>query len=82
MADLQRVELIVEGGTIHCEVCERHVQGVVSKIPGVVHVKADYKAQTISLTLDPEKKPLVQVLTTLEFMGYQTVEGAAYRGME
>ena len=82
MADFEKVELIVEGNTIDCEVCERHVQGAVRVIPGVINVKADYKRQIISLTLDPEKKPLVQVLTTLEFMGYQTVQGAAYRGME
>ena len=82
MAKLESLELIVEGRAIHCTVCEGHINGVISKIPGVVSVKADYNEQKIFLSLDQDKNPLVQVLTTLEFMGYATVQGADYRGLQ
>ena len=82
MARLESLELIVEGNAIHCTVCAGHINGVVSKIPGVVSVKAHYNQQKIFLSLDQDKSPLVQVLTTLEFMGYPTEQGADYRGLQ
>lgn len=79
---IEKVQLDAENNSVHCEVCERLVQGVVRAIPGVIEVKADHKTQTINITLENEKKPLIQILTTLEFMGYATVQGQPYRGME
>ncbi|MSQ32678.1 MAG: cation transporter [Dehalococcoidia bacterium] len=79
---IEKIQLDAENNSIHCEICERFVQGAVRPIPGVLDVKADHKTQLIHITLDNEKKPLIQILTTLEFMGYPTIQGQPYRGME
>lgn len=79
---IEEIQLDAENNCIHCEICERFVKGAVRPIPGVLEVTADSKTQLIHIKIDPDRKPLVQILTTLEFMGYPTVQGQPYRGME
>ncbi len=73
MARIETVELTVKGGElIHCVGCENRIQNVISKLPGVLKVKADHTTQEIRLTLDQDRVSLKEVREKLDFMGYKT----------
>ena len=56
---------------IHCSRCETRIQNVLSKLPGVREVKADYKTQSVLLKLDPQKLSLQAVKEKLGELGYR-----------
>ncbi|MBI2936208.1 MAG: heavy-metal-associated domain-containing protein [Chloroflexi bacterium] len=72
MANVEHVELTVQGKAIHCSGCESRIETVLKKLPGVVKAKADHNTQRIVLTLDVEKTPVDEVKQKLEFAGYRT----------
>lgn len=74
MAQVEMLELMIEGNAIHCSGCESRIQGVLGKLPGVQEVKASHKTQKIALALDQEKTPLQDVLAKLEFLGYTVAQ--------
>ena len=55
---------------IHCSGCEARIQSVLSRLPGVQEVKADYKTQSVLLKLDPQKLSLQAVKEKLGELGY------------
>jgi Cd2+/Zn2+-exporting ATPase len=70
---IETLELAVKGEElIHCAGCENRIQGVISKLPGVLKVKADHTTQEIRITLDQDNASLKDVREKLDFMGYQT----------
>jgi copper chaperone CopZ len=70
---IETLELAVKGEElIHCVGCENRIQGVISKLPGVLKVKADHTTQEIRITLDQDSVSLKDVREKLDFMGYQT----------
>lgn len=72
MAKVEQVELTVQDKAIHCSGCETRIETVLKKLPGVVKVKADHKAQKVSITLDTDRTPIGAVKRKLEFAGYRT----------
>ncbi len=75
MAKIETLELTVKGEELlHCEGCENRVQSVVSKLPGVLKVKADHKTQEIRVTLDGDRITPDEVRDKLDFMGCKTSE--------
>lgn len=76
MAQVDMLELMVEGNAIHCSGCESRIQGALGKLPGVHRVKASHKTQKVVLALDQEKTPLRDVLAKLEFLGYTVAQRA------
>ena len=57
---------------IHCSGCEARIQNVLSKLPGIQEVKANYKTQNILINLDPQKLTVKVVKEKLEELGYRT----------
>jgi copper chaperone CopZ len=57
---------------IHCSGCETRIQNVLSKLPGVQEVKANYKSQSVLLKLGPQKLSLQAVKEKLGELGYST----------
>lgn len=72
MPKVEQLGLTVLERAIHCSGCEGRIQGILGRLPGVLKVKADYKTQKVSLTLDVEKAPLEEVRRKLEIAGYRT----------
>ena len=73
MAQVEDHEIQVMNKGIHCSGCEARIQSVLSKLPGVQSVKANYKTQNILLKLDPQKLTVQAVKEKLEELGYSTV---------
>ena len=70
MAQVEDHAIQVLDKGIHCSGCEARIQNVLSKLPGIQEVKADYKTQRILLKLDPQKLNLQAVKEKLEELGY------------
>lgn len=70
MAHLQTVELKTAAGAIHCSACERRIEALLGRLPGVQRVAADQRTQRVVLTLDPELTSLGEVEAKLEFLGF------------
>ena len=72
MAQLEDHEIQVLDKGIHCAGCEARIQNVLSGLPGIEEVKADYKTQNVRLKLDPQKLTAQAVREKLEELGYRT----------
>ncbi|MBI2917337.1 MAG: cation transporter [Chloroflexi bacterium] len=72
MAKIEQVELMVQDRAMHCAGCESRVETIAKRLPGVVKVKADHKTQKVTITLDIERTPAVEVRQKLELAGYRT----------
>lgn len=75
MAEVETLDLTVEGNAIHCSGCESRIEGTLRKLPGVHRVKASHRTQKVVVALDQGKTPLRDVLAKLEFMGYVVAQG-------
>lgn len=64
----EEITLPVEGMT--CSGCENNIQFAVSVLPGVEAVKADHKAKTVKLRLDPSVADERSIRRAIEDMGY------------
>lgn len=62
----------VEG--MDCASCERNIEFAVSSLRGVERVKADHKAKTVQVTLDPSASGEDEVRRAIEDMGYTLLE--------
>ena len=72
MAQMEDYEIQVLDKGIHFSGCEARIQNVLSKLPGIQEVKANYKTQNILLKLDPQKLTVQAVKEKLEELGYTT----------
>lgn len=72
MAQVEAHDLQVLDKGIHCSGCEARIQNVLSKLPGIQEVKANYKTQNILLKLDRQKLTVKRVKEKLEELGYST----------
>lgn len=70
MAQVENVQLTVAGNAIHCSACERRIEALLAKLPGVEQVRADQKSQKIVFALDSEKTSVEEVEARLNFLGY------------
>ncbi len=69
---VQRLNLKVVGEhMMHCAGCERTVQFTLSRLPGVRAVNADYKTQTIEVSLVSDETDLEKVKAELDWIGYR-----------
>ena len=75
MARVSTVTVSVRDGAIHCRGCEARIEAALKQVPGVLRVKADHQAQTVSVTLDLARLPVETVCRRLAEMGYPTGEG-------
>ena len=72
MTETQLLNLKVVGDhTMHCAGCERSITFSLSQLPGVEHVKADWKTQDIQIDLSPDKVDLEKIKAELDWIGYQ-----------
>ena len=72
MAQIEEHDIQILDKGIHCSGCEARIQNVLSKLPGVQEVKADYKTQSVLLKLDPQKLNRQAVKEKLEELGYSS----------
>ena len=72
MAEVEDHEIQVLDKGIHCVGCEARIQNVLSKLPGIQEVKANYKTQNVLLKLDPQKLTVQTVQEKLDELGYST----------
>ena len=72
MPQVENHEIQVLERGIHCSGCEARIQNVLSKLPGIQEVNANYKTQNVQLKLDPQKLTVQAVKEKLEELGYTT----------
>ena len=69
---IQELKVEVKGMT--CESCNLHVEHEVSKLPGYVDAKADYKTGIVKVTYDTLKTSKQEVIKTINNTGYKILE--------
>ncbi len=62
-------EIILKVQGMHCEGCENRIQKSVGKLDGVKNVVADFKAGTVTVTIEKEAK-LDTIKERIENMGF------------
>ena len=71
----KKVEFTVKGMT--CSGCEKHVESQVSKLPGVVRVKASYDKSNTVVEFDPSKVTVADLQKSIDSTGYKAVSQKA-----
>lgn len=70
------LELTVLDRAIHCAGCERRIEGALGRLAGVREVKADHRAQRVTLRLDEARTSARQVLERLARLGFEARSSA------
>lgn len=65
----KKVEFTVKGMT--CSGCEKHVESQVSKLPGVVRVKASYDKSNTVVEFEPSKVTVADLQKSIDSTGYK-----------
>jgi mercuric ion transport protein len=71
----RKVEFKVEG--MSCSGCEKHVESQVSRLPGVVRVKASYDKSNTVVEFDPSKVTVEDLQKSIDSTGYKAVSQKA-----
>lgn len=71
----KKVEFTVKGMT--CSGCEKHVEDQVSKLPGVVGVKASYDQSNTVVEFEPGKVTVTDLKKSIDSTGYKAVSQKA-----
>ncbi len=71
----KKVEFKVKGMT--CSGCEKHVESQVSKLPGVVQVKASYDKSNTVVEFEPAKVTVADLQKAIDSTGYKAVSQKA-----
>lgn len=74
MANEAVLELVVREGAIHCAGCESRIEGALGRLPGVRAVKADHRAQRVTVRVDPGAVSARDVLERLARIGFAAEE--------
>lgn len=67
------IRLSVEG--MHCAGCENNLRFALTSHAGVERAKADYKAKTVEVALDPGVTSEAEIREVIEQIGYTVVAG-------
>jgi mercuric ion binding protein len=67
-AEAQTVTLDVPGMT--CKFCPITVRKALSRVPGVIEAKSDYASKTATVTFDPDKASLPDLIQATANSGY------------
>lgn len=71
----QKVDIAVRG--IHCEACERTIERALSRLPGVLQVKADHGDAMVHLVMREGQDGLEEsVQSRLSELGFEPVRPA------
>lgn len=73
MTKIEQMELAVSDNAIHCSGCEDRIHTVLSRVSGVLKVKADHNTQRVSVTVDSDRASIETVKQRLEAAGYRAV---------
>lgn len=68
---LIRKVLQIEGMT--CSNCEVIIENALSKIDGIIEIKAKYKSSTVYITYDDNLISLNQIIDHIENIGYEVI---------
>ena len=67
----KKVEFKVSGMT--CSGCEKHVEGQVTRLPGIVRVHASYEKANTKVEYDPTKTTVNDIQKAIDATGYQAI---------
>jgi mercuric ion transport protein len=68
-SDLKWAQLTVRG--MGCADCTKHIDGVLSRVPGVVKVSTSFEKAQTSVTYDPQKTSADSLKNKISQIGYQ-----------
>lgn len=71
-SNIKEIMVIIEGMT--CAGCEAHVESEVTKLDGILNVKADYKAANTVVKYDETKVDLEKIETAILSTGYKIIK--------
>ena len=72
MPQIETYEIPVLDKGIHCPGCEVGIQRMLSKLPGIKEVKASYKSQLVSVTMNAEEVTAQKIREKLDDLGFKT----------
>lgn len=68
---VQRIVIDVKGMT--CDGCEQHVSGALRKVPGVASATASYTDAAATVTYDPTRTNIEQLMAAIDSTGYMAL---------
>ena len=73
------IELIFDVKGMHCAGCEQNLAFALVELDGVVDVKADHQAETVTASVVDQSVDAEEILHAIEAMGYQVERSGGYR---
>lgn len=71
-SNIKEIRVTIEGMT--CAGCEAHIESEVTKLDGILHVKADYEAANTIVKYDETKVDLEKIETAILSTGYKIIK--------
>ena len=76
-------KVVIQTPTVQCEMCKNKIESYMSREPGVLTVKVDYKKKTTTITYLTDRNNIEQLKTAIANVGYDaddvTAEETAYK---
>lgn len=73
-------KVVINTPSVQCEMCKDRIEKYMSREPGIVSVKVDYKKKTTTVSFLTDRNDIEQVKTAIANVGYDADDVTAEEG--
>ncbi|NDE10293.1 MAG: copper chaperone [Chitinophagia bacterium] len=73
-------KVVIQTPSVQCEMCKDRIEKYMSREPGIVSVKVDYKKKTTTVSFLTDRNDIEQVKTAIANVGYDADDVTAEEG--
>jgi copper chaperone CopZ len=73
-------KVVINTPSVQCEMCKDRIEKYMSREPGIVSVKVDYKKKTTTVSYTTDRNDIEQVKTAIANIGYDADDVTADEG--
>ena len=73
-------KVVINTPSVQCEICKDRIEKYMSREPGIVSVKVDYKKKTTTVSFSTDRNDIEQVKTAIANVGYDADDVTAEEG--
>ena len=73
-------KVVINTPSVQCEMCKDRIEKYMSREPGIVSVKVDYKKKTTTVSFSTDRNDIEQVKTAIANVGYDADDVTAEEG--
>ena len=73
-------KVVINTPSVQCEMCKDRIEKYMSREPGIVSVKVDYKKKTTTVSFSTDRNDIEQVKTAIANIGYDADDVTAEEG--